>query len=137
MGVLAALLIAGQLKLTELHDTVEKIVAKAIEQRDTAYAQEPTYEAYDNLVFSGIYNRLILSTAMMGTSADPALQEAADHILGEYVYETKLTTFDALRTNYDRGMIMKTDWTRGEVIIDMPGHATDEHIDVLWDLYRQ
>ena len=98
--LLALVLIAGNLDLTNTQPAIKAVVTEACRQRDLAYdlagAGESQFKAWHMVKDVALYNRTILATAIMGTAGGQASQPAQKiDGLSDKFESKRLTRYDA------------------------------------------
>jgi len=76
-GILSLVWLAGALNLHDSHDTIRAVVDEAVLQRDTLYNDEIHNRCYKTSILRvlSLYNRTVLSTALIRTASRPDLEE--------------------------------------------------------------
>lgn len=122
LKVLSLVWIAGSLELKATAPSVQRVVQKAIEQRDGLYGDsvQSAYYKYEVLGRASLYNRQILTTGLCGTS--PKSDQLVNKLkqIGLERMTMRSPVFDASLTGFDlpvRSGVAQADYTRGELSI--------------------
>lgn len=127
----ALIKIAGDLKFSDVHSIIVDMAEEAVRQRELFY-DGTKYWSVDGstlLQYYSLYNRQILATALVETSADiEKAKKAKDDVKAKYIEET-LTSHDAAYTKYDMRFPHKIDWSKGHINVRHLSPLNDEEFD--------
>jgi len=122
LKILALMLVAGNLGLSEANEEVALATKMAMEQRERFYTSQEGIEGdrYAMLERAGIYNRQILLTANYGMWSNKFDNK-------ELWENRRLTTFDAQTTPYDRHF--PPDFSKGTINVWVHKPCDDQQFD--------
>lgn len=135
LRLLALLLIASKLELTDCRASVIKVAQKAVSD----YVLVSNKHEFDEHVAAmlmleeSIYNRQVLATALVGTCKSPAVDAVVQRhklswkSLDLAAYDALATPFDAMRWG------VTTDYSKGRISIKYVSALTDEALKELLD----
>jgi len=132
--VLSLVWIAGSLELKATDAAVQEVIREAIRQRDGLYSDrsQSAFYKYQVLSQASLYNRQILVTGLLGTSARSGYLYSQIAQIGLERKKIRSTLFDAVATEYDqlvRFGPMRPDYAKGELYIYCFSAMNDETFD--------
>jgi hypothetical protein len=141
LKVLSLTWISGLLELTDEAGLVKRVARMAVEQRDALYkASEPQALARSEVLrMVSLYNRQLISAALLGTTADRSSRETALRTTGATWQERNLAGFNAALTEFDAPVLskmMEPDHSQGTVTVRFPAPLDDVNFDSLLKALR-
>lgn len=134
LKVLALLLLAGNLQLEGTQPAVTKVLQAGIGQR-TMFYENPIFDkgaCAPMLVWTGLYQRQILGTAVLGTYVDSAKQKEILKQFGCKLKSEKLTRYNSAVTRYGprhRRDFVPVDYSKGELTVKYLEPLNDSKFD--------
>lgn len=136
LKVLSLVWLSGFLKLSACSSNIDNVALIAVKQRNDMY-QDPTLHdlfKMEMLRLASLYNRAIISSALLGVHGGGDAQAAILKEAGVEWEERKLSSYNAALTEYDfpvRSGPMKPDYSRGSWTIKVVAPLDDSSFDNL------